>query len=153
MKKDHTLRVQPICNGTVIDHIVAGRGLKVMMTLGINREGTTVLALLNVNSSKLGSKDIIKIENRELSAKDVETIAMLSPNCHVNIIRNYTVMEKVETGIPSDCVGLAKCRNRSCISNTERDAIPKLRLIAKDPLFYRCNYCDRGVAGDELEFS
>ena len=104
MKKDHTLRVQPICNGTVIDHIVAGRGLKVMMTLGINREGTTVLALLNVSSSKLGSKDIIKIENRELSAKDVETIAMLSPNCHVNTIRNYTVMEKVETGIPSDCV-------------------------------------------------
>ena len=153
MKEDRTLRVQPIRNGTVIDHIVAGRGLKVMETLGINREGTTVLALLNVSSSKLGSKDIIKIEDRELSAKDIETIAMLSPSCHVNTIRNYTVVEKVETGIPSDCIGLAKCQNRSCISNTERDAVPKLRLIAKDPLFYRCNYCDRGVAGDELEFS
>ena len=153
MKEDRTLRVQPIRNGTVIDHIVAGRGLKVMETLGINQEGTTVLALLNVSSSKLGGKDIIKIEDRELSAKDIETIAMLSPNCHINTIRNYTVVEKVETGIPSDCIGLAKCQNQSCISNTERDAVPKLRLIAKDPLFYRCNYCDRGVAGDELEFS
>ena len=153
MKGGSTLRVQPIRNGTVIDHIVAGRGLKVMETLGLNREGTTVLALLNVGSSKLGRKDIIKIEDRELSPKDIETIAMLSPNCHINTIRNYTVIAKVETGIPSDCIGLARCQNRSCISNTERDAVPKLRLIAKKPLFYRCNYCDRGVAGDELEFS
>ena len=153
MKGERTLRVQPIRNGTVIDHIVAGRGLRVMETLGLNQEGTTILALLNVSSSKQKSKDIIKIEDRELSPKDIETIAMLSPNCHVNTIRNYTVIKKVETGIPSDCIGLARCRNRSCISNTERDAVPKLRLIAKDPLFYRCNYCDRGVAGDELEFS
>ena len=153
MKGDRTLRVQPIRNGTVIDHIVAGRGLKVMETLGLDQEGTTVLALLNVSSGKLGRKDIIKIEDRELSAKDIETIAMFSPNCHVNTIRNYKVVEKVETGIPSDCIGLARCQNRSCISNTERDAVPKLRLIAEAPLFYRCNYCDRGVAGDDLEFS
>ena len=153
MKGERTLRVQPIRNGTVIDHLGAGRGLKVMETLGLNREGTTVLALLNVGSSKLGRKDIIKIEDRELSPKDIETIAMLSPNCHVNTIRNYTVIAKGETGIPSDCIGLARCQNRSCISNTERDAVPKLRLIAEAPLFYRCNYCDRGVAGDDLEFS
>ena len=153
MKGGRTLRVQPIRNGTVIDHIVAGRGLRVMKTLGLNQEGTTVLALLNVSSSKQKSKDIIKIENRELSPKNIETIAMLSPNCHVNTIRNYTVIGKVEAGIPSNCIGLAKCQNHSCISNTERDAVPKLRLVAKDPLFYRCNYCDRGVAGDELEFS
>ena len=153
MKGGRTLRVQPIRNGTVIDHIVAGRGLKVMETLGLNQEGTTVLALLNVSSSKQKSKDIIKIENRELSPKNIETIAMLSPNCHVNTIRNYTVIGKAEAGIPSNCIGLAKCQNRSCISNTERDAVSKLRLVAENPLFYRCNYCDRGVAGDELEFS
>ena len=50
MKGDRTLRVQPIRNGTVIDHIVAGRGLKIMETLGLDQEGTTVLALLNVSS-------------------------------------------------------------------------------------------------------
>ena len=39
---DNLLRVQPIRNGTVIDHIKAGRGRKVLDALELIDKGTTI---------------------------------------------------------------------------------------------------------------
>src|SRR3990172_9223040 len=59
------LKVTPIRNGTVIDHIPSGRALKVLKVLGISGEGTsTVSVLMHVPSKQRGTKDIVKIEDR-----------------------------------------------------------------------------------------
>jgi len=57
------LLVSKIENGTVIDHIPAGRALTVLRILGISgKEGLRVALVMNVESKKLGKKDIVKIE-------------------------------------------------------------------------------------------
>ena len=74
---DNLLKVQPIRNGTVIDHLRAGAGLKILDILDVAGTGNTVSLLINVPSSKQGRKDIIKIEDRELTESETERIALL----------------------------------------------------------------------------
>ena len=150
---EKVMKVQPIRNGTVIDHIIAGKGVKIMDLLGFNQEGTAILSIMNVKSKKLGRKDIIKIEDRELSEEDINKIALLSPRCHINIIRNYTVSEKIEAKVPRVNVGIAKCNNQNCISNNQRNLESKLELKDEETFTLKCMYCKRGMNGTELEFN
>ena len=150
---EKVMKVQPIRNGTVIDHIIAGKGVKIMDLLGFNKEGTAILSIMNVKSKKLGRKDIIKIEDRELSEEDINKIALLSPRCNINIIRNYTVSEKIVANVPKVNVGIAKCNNQNCISNNQRSLESKLELKNEEEFTLRCMYCKRGMKGSELVFS
>ncbi|MHC1582177.1 MAG: aspartate carbamoyltransferase regulatory subunit, partial [Candidatus Syntropharchaeia archaeon] len=78
MKKE--LRVRSIQNGTVIDHIAAGQALNVLKILGITGKTDTVVSMaMNVPSSIMGKKDIVKIENRELLSEEVDKIALIAP--------------------------------------------------------------------------
>ena len=149
---DNLLKVQPIRNGTVIDHLRAGAGLKILDILDVAGTGNTVSLLINVPSSKQGRKDIIKIEDRELTESETERIALLSPSAHVNIIRNYSVAEKTTVEIPEEVAGVARCPNPNCISNNERGATSRLLLRSRKPLQLACAYCARLVAGEELQF-
>ena len=149
---DNLLKVQPIRNGTVIDHLRAGAGLKILDILDVAGTGNTVSLLINVPSSKQGRKDIIKIEDRELTESETERIALLSPGAHVNIIRNYSVAEKTAVEIPEEVAGVARCPNTNCISNNERGATSRLLLRSREPLQLACAYCARLVAGEELQF-
>jgi aspartate carbamoyltransferase regulatory subunit len=149
---DNLLKVQPIRNGTVIDHLRAGAGLKILDILDVAGTGNTVSLLINVPSSKQGRKDIIKIEDRELTESETERIALLSPGAHVNIIRNYSVAEKTAVEIPEEVAGVARCPNTNCISNNERGATSRLLLRSREPLQLTCAYCARLVAEEELQF-
>ena len=149
---DNLLKVQPIRNGTVIDHLRAGTGLKILDILDVADTGNTVSLLINVPSSKQGRKDIIKIEDRELTENETERIALLSPGAHVNIIRNYSVAEKTAVEIPEEVAGVARCPNTNCISNNERGATSRLLLRSREPVQLACAYCARLVAEEDLQF-
>tara|TARA_B100000941_G_C28424510_1_gene510669 strand:+ start:459 stop:917 length:459 start_codon:yes stop_codon:yes gene_type:complete len=139
------LKVQPIRNGTVIDHIEAGRGKQVLAILQLENSGTTISLLINVQSKKQKRKDIIKIEDRELDENKIEKLALISPNARVNIIRNYSVADKKEIDIPDLIKNIVKCPNENCISNNERGAISKFNLLDKEIMLVQCTYCGRKV--------
>jgi aspartate carbamoyltransferase regulatory subunit len=62
------LYVSKIKDGTVIDHITGGHALDVVKMLGITgRETGTVTIAMNVPSKRFKTKDIVKIEGRELN--------------------------------------------------------------------------------------
>ena len=139
------LKVQPIRNGTVIDHIEAGRGKKVLAILELENSGTTISLLINVQSKKQKRKDIIKIEDRELDENEIEKLALISPNARVNIIRNYSVADKKKVDIPDIIKNIVKCPNENCISNNERGAISKFNLLDKEIMLIQCTYCGRKI--------
>ena len=56
------LNIDSIENGIVIDHITAGRGMRVYELLELDQLDTCVAIIKNARSSKFGRKDIIKIE-------------------------------------------------------------------------------------------
>ena len=138
------LRVTPIKNGTVIDHIPSGMALKVLKILGIGGSvSSTVTVAMHVPSKAMGWKDIVKVEDRELSAKEVDKIALIAPNATVNVIRNYNVAEKHKVRMPDRAVGILRCANPNCITNLREPVESDFAVMGKDPVRLRCKYCDR----------
>ena len=71
-------RVTAICNGTVIDHVPGGQALRVLRMLRITgSQSNPVSLVMNVPSSKHGSKDIIKVEDRELTQDELDRLVSL----------------------------------------------------------------------------
>ena len=69
------VKLAPIRNGTVIDHITCGQALNVMKILGVNESNidSSISIGMHVISAKTTEwKDIIKIEDRELDSKTVD---------------------------------------------------------------------------------
>lgn len=138
------LRVTPIKNGTVIDHIPAGMALKVLKILGIGDHVTsTVTVAMHVPSRAMGWKDIVKVEDRELGAREIDKIALIAPTATVNVIRNYSVAEKRRVALPERAVGILRCGNPNCISNAREPVDSEFLVRAKTPLRVVCKYCDR----------
>jgi len=138
------LRVKPIKSGTVIDHIAGGQALNVLKILGISgTTDATVSVVMNVESKKLGKKDIVKVEDRELKEEEVNKIALIAPAATINIIRDYSVVEKRTVDLPDEIVGVVRCQNPSCISNTSEPIKSRMLVKAKNPVLLRCIYCEQ----------
>jgi aspartate carbamoyltransferase regulatory subunit len=139
---DKELRVSKIKDGTVIDHISGGYALDVVKILGITgREKRVMTIAINVPSKRFRVKDILKIEGRALSAREVNRIALVAPHASINIIRDYEVVEKLEVKLPHVIEGVVKCVNPGCISNSNEPAVAKFYVECEEPLLLKCHYC------------
>lgn len=138
------LKVTPIKNGTVIDHITCGMALKVLKILGVDESiGSTVSVLMHVPSKKTDWKDIVKVEDRELDSKELNKIALIAPNATINIIRNYNVAEKHKVQLPDVVKGIVRCGNPNCITNLREPIEPEFSVESTNPIKLKCRYCDR----------
>jgi aspartate carbamoyltransferase regulatory subunit len=136
------LRVSKIRDGTVIDHITGGHALDVVKILGITgREKGPITIAINVPSKRFRTKDILKIEGRELNPQEVHKIALIAPHATINIIRNYKVIKKQEVKLPKTIENIVKCANPACISNSNEPVKPKFYIESEDPLLLKCHYC------------
>ena len=136
---DRELRVSKIRSGTVIDHIEGGQALNVLALLGIDgSEGEAVSVAMNVPSGRLDHKDVVKVENRELSQDELDVLALIAPDATINIIRDYEVVEKARVERPEVVVGVLECPNRACISRTGEPVASKFEVL---PDGVRCEYC------------
>jgi aspartate carbamoyltransferase regulatory subunit len=145
MKKE--LKIVPIKNGTVIDHIAAGQALNVLKILGIRATTDAVLSVvMNVRSKQMGRKDIVKVEDRELKPEEVDKIALIAPRATINIIRDSEVVAKHQVFLPPTIEGIIRCANPNCISNAEREpVISRFSTAGENPLRFRCYYCERMI--------
>lgn len=134
------LKVNGIKNGVVIDHIPAGKGLKVFNLLFSDIKEPMVL-LMNVKSNALGIKDIIKIENT--TTVNLEMLGLISQNISVNYIENDALINKIHVKVPSTISGGIKCSNPRCITHSDDYAIPTFKLLSSNgKAEYECNYCE-----------
>ncbi len=142
------LKVDPIKNGTVIDHIPAGRVQRVLAILK-PRSTDIVMMGMNFSSRAMKKKDIIKIEGRELTQNEVNSIALIAPHAKVSIIREYQVAQKSRVEIPNCIEGLVACPNPKCITNAE----PMVTIFNHNESEGReltCQYCERVFTADEM---
>ncbi len=135
------LKVEKIKNGTVIDHISAGKALDVYKILkGV--ENQSIIIAINVPSTRMKRKDILKIENKQLETDEFNHVALISPSATVVSIKNYNVIKKHKIELPDRIKGILKCKNPVCISNYETYVVPEFSLISKDPIVLKCAYCE-----------
>lgn len=139
---ERELYVAKIKDGTVIDHITGGHALDVVKILGITgREKGTVTIAINVPSKRFRTKDIVKIEGRELNPQEVHKIALLAPRATINIIRDYRVVRKQEVKLPKVIESIIKCANPACISNSNEPVKARFYVECDEPLLLKCHYC------------
>ncbi len=148
---ERELRVRKIGDGTVIDHISAGNALKVCKILEIDENVDTVVSIaMNVPSSKLGKKDVVKIEGRELDPAEVDKIALIAPYATINYVRNYEIFKKHRVKLPQKIEGFPKCLNPNCVTNSNEPVTPKFMIEKDAPLRLRCIFCDRSMDQDDV---
>ena len=145
------LKVIAIKNGTVIDHIAPNKALQVLKILNLPEKDGKLTLAMNI-SSKYGSKDLVKIENRELDSKELDKISLIAPKATINIIRDYKVVYKEKVRIMDELESTVKCTNPKCISNNKDEPInSKFSVVNKDPITLRCHYCERLIESDDIE--
>ncbi|MFH1127763.1 MAG: aspartate carbamoyltransferase regulatory subunit [archaeon] len=135
------LKVGKIKNGTVIDHIQAGKALDVYKILkGIEKQ--SLIIAINVPSTRMRRKDILKIENKQLESDEYNYVALISPTATVVSIKNYNVVKKQKITLPDRIKGIIRCKNPICISNHETYITPEFDVTSKDPIILKCTYCE-----------
>ena len=134
------MNIDSIKNGIVIDHITAGRSMKIYRLLGLESLYCSVALIKNVTSRKTGKKDIIKID----SDFDVDTdiLGYVDPGVTVNIIRDGKIAEKRTLELPTELTDVLKCKNPRCITSTEQELPHIFRLTDREHRVYRCIYCE-----------
>lgn len=134
------MNIDSIQNGVVIDHITAGRGMKLYDLLGLDKLDCSVAIIKNVNSGKMGKKDIIKID-AEIPV-NLDVIGYVDPGATVNIIRGGELTEKRAIEMPETLTNVIKCKNPRCITSVEQELDHIFKLTDKAEKVYRCIYCE-----------
>lgn len=146
------LKVSAIKDGTVIDHIPAKNLFKVISILELTKIDTQITIGYNFESKKLGKKGIIKISEKFPDDRDLNKIAMIAPEAKINIIRDYSVVEKKTVSVPDYIEGIIKCMNPKCITNHEK-VITRFDVVSKVDVQLKCCYCEKITDQDHFELT
>ena len=141
-------RVAALRHGTVIDHLSPGMALKALEMIGLPEHDAALIGV-NLKSAKAGRKDILKLENMELSEEQIENLAVLGPSASVVYIREYEVVRKVRVKLPEVLEGVLRCPNPNCITNHDR-VVTRFDVERTSPTQVRCTFCERLISEDEL---
>ncbi len=134
------MNIDSIKNGIVIDHITAGKGIELYQLLNLDTIDCSVAFIKNVNSKKLGKKDIIKIDG-EINI-NMDILGYVDPNVTVDIIKDGKLAEKKRIALPKELKNVLLCKNPRCITTTEQEIEHIFRLTDEENRVYRCIYCE-----------
>ncbi|MDG3084755.1 aspartate carbamoyltransferase regulatory subunit [Vibrio hannami] len=137
------LQVEAIRNGTVIDHIPANVGIKVLRLFSEDQRNQRITIGLNLPSSELGGKDLIKIENVYITEEQANQLALYAPKATVNQIEEYDVTKKMNLSLPETIEAVFACPNSNCISHGE-PVDSSFHVIKKnEDVQLKCKYCEK----------
>ncbi len=135
------LNVGKIEEGYVLDHIQAGKSLTIYHLLHLDKTDAQVAIIKNARSSKMGKKDILKVEC-PVGSIDLDVLAFLDRNITVNVIRNGEIMQKEDLILPREVRNVIKCKNPRCITSIEQGLEHIFVLSDATKGTYRCKYCE-----------
>lgn len=155
---DRQLLVRKIENGIVIDHIPTGKAFLVLKLLKLD-PAARVLIALNVDSGRLVTKDLIKVEGSYLTSKELDLIALVAPSATLNIIEGWQVKEKRLITVSDQVEGIFKCPNPLCPTNSRYSPQrTRFRIESEgniEATKLHCGYCGSilyyGAVLDQLE--
>ncbi|MBQ7096703.1 MAG: aspartate carbamoyltransferase regulatory subunit [Clostridia bacterium] len=134
------MNIDSIKNGYVIDHIKAGKGMEIYNLLRLDLLDCPVAIIKNASSSKMGKKDIIKID--ALIELNMDILGYVSPDATVDVIKDEKLAEKKKMSLPEKLTDVIFCKNPRCITTTEQELPHIFHLTDRDECEYRCAYCE-----------
>jgi len=146
MTHDNKLQVEAIKRGTVIDHIPAQVGFKLLSLFRLTETDQRITIGLNLPSGELGRKDLIKIENTFLTEDQINQLAVYAPHATVNRIDDYNVVAKIVPTLPDRIERVLTCPNSNCISRSE-PVFSSFAVKKRDEeVQLTCKYCEKAFA-------
>ncbi len=135
------LNVGKIEEGFVLDHIIAGKSLDIYHHLQLDKLDCSVAIIKNAKSSKLGKKDILKVEC-DIDMLDLDVLAFIDHNITVNVIKDGEIVAKKDLILPKEIKNVIRCNNPRCITSIEQE-LPHIFILADEKKeVYRCKYCE-----------
>ena len=134
------MNIDSIKNGIVIDHITAGKAMQIYTLLGLDKLDCSVAIIKNVESGRMGKKDIVKIDfDYDI---DIDVLGYIDSGVTVNVIKNGEIIEKKAVELPERLTNVIFCKNPRCISSCEQELPHIFKLTDKNQKIYRCLYCE-----------
>lgn len=151
--KRKELKVSAICNGTVIDHIPAGKAFQVINILNLESSPNQIYFGTALESKKYGKKGIIKISDKYFKEEEISKIAMVAPSATLIEITDYEVTKKGNISLPETVKKIVKCFNPKCITNMQ-DVQTEFKVITdhKGAMKLACHYCEKTMGKENIEF-
>ncbi len=137
----NTLNVGRISEGFVLDHIQAGRSMDIYKYLHLDHLDCCVAIIKNAKSSKMGKKDIMKIEC-PIDFMDLDILGFIDHNITINIIKDEQIIEKKALHLPKKIKNVIRCKNPRCITSIEQELDHVFVLTDPEKEIYRCMYCE-----------
>ncbi len=134
------MNIDSITSGIVLDHIKAGKSMEIYQFLHLDKLNCSVAIIKNVKSTKMGRKDIIKIDD-EIEV-NLDVLGYIDPGITINIIRNEKVIEKKKLKLPRKLVNVIQCKNPRCITSMGNEIDQIFVLSDEKKGIYRCLYCE-----------
>ncbi|HIU03254.1 MAG TPA: aspartate carbamoyltransferase regulatory subunit [Candidatus Onthocola gallistercoris] len=134
------LSISGIDEGYVIDHIQAGKSMDIYKYLKLDKLDCQVAIIKNASSSKMGKKDIIKIQGK--MDLNLDILGFVDDNITVNIIEGGKIVKKENLTLPQTVTNVIRCKNPRCISSIEQELPQVFKLTDKNTRTYRCIYCE-----------
>ena len=135
------LNISGLNEGIVLDHIEAGKSMDIYYHLGLDKLDCTIAIIKNAKSSKMGKKDIIKIDGG-LDIVDLDVLGYIDHNVTVNIIKDNRIVEKRRLKLPKKITNVLQCKNPRCITSIEQELPHVFYLADEEKQIYRCAYCE-----------
>ncbi len=135
------LNVGRIEEGFVLDHIQAGKSMDIYDHLQLDKLDCTVAIIKNARSSKMGKKDILKVEC-DIDLLDLHVLAFIDDEITVNVIKDGEIVNKRDLVLPKTIKNVIKCKNPRCITSIEQELPHIFNLADEKQKIYRCRYCE-----------
>ena len=140
------LNVGAIEEGFVLDHIKAGKAMTIYKDLKLDQLDCTVAIIKNAKSSKMGKKDILKVEC-PIDQLNMDVVGFIDHNITVNIIKNSRIIAKKKLELPKEIRNVIRCRNPRCITSIEQGLDQFFVLTDPEKENHRCKYCEEKYHG------
>lgn len=139
------LNIGGLNQGVVIDHIRPGGAMEIYNYLKLEKLDCSVAIIKNAKSSKMGRKDIIKIEGP--LTIDLQVLGVLDNQMTINMIEDNKIIRKEKLELPQTVTNIIKCKNPRCITSIEQELPHRFKLTDKENRIYRCVYCEQKFKG------
>jgi aspartate carbamoyltransferase regulatory subunit len=141
MTGEHMLNIGGLHEGVVLDHIPAGKAMDIYKRLKLDKLDCQVAMIMHARSSKMGQKDIIKVE-APLELLNLDALGFIDHTITVNIIKDAKIVEKQKLRLPRKLINVIHCKNPRCITSIEQGLDHVFYLADEENELYRCVYCE-----------
>lgn len=134
------LNISGIEEGYVIDHIRAGKSMDIYKYLKLDKLDCQVAIIKNATSSKMGKKDIIKVQgNMDLN---LDILGFVDDQITVNIIKGGKIVAKQKPKLTSNHCKCHPVQKSPVHFFSGAGTASDFKLTDTETRTYRCIYCD-----------